>query len=62
VILLVFDLNFACQLEGEAGSAEEQPVSNKVDANMIKRELIHVDSLSFYQIALWLKKLIWGYF
>jgi len=32
VILLVFDLNFVYQLEEETGSAEGQPVSNKVDA------------------------------
>ena len=32
VILLVYDVNFAYQLEEETGSAEEQPASNKVDA------------------------------
>jgi hypothetical protein len=31
VIFLIFELNFACQLEEEAGSAGEQPASNKVD-------------------------------
>jgi hypothetical protein len=31
VILLILGLNFEYQLEEEAGSAEEQPVSNTVD-------------------------------
>jgi len=31
VILLILGLNFEYQLEEEAGSAEEDPVSNKVD-------------------------------
>jgi hypothetical protein len=31
VILLFFGLNLVYQLEGETGSAEEQPVSNKAD-------------------------------
>ncbi len=31
VILLIYHLNFVCQLEEEVGSAEEQPASNKVD-------------------------------
>jgi len=31
VILLILGLNFEYQLEEEAGSAEEHPVSNKVD-------------------------------
>jgi len=36
VILLIFEMNFVCQLEGEAGSAGEQPGSNKVDVKTVK--------------------------
>jgi hypothetical protein len=32
VILLILGLNFMYQFEEEAGSAEEQPASNKADA------------------------------
>ncbi|WP_202552208.1 hypothetical protein [Ginsengibacter hankyongi] len=32
VILSIWVMNFAHQLEEESGSAEEQPASNKVDA------------------------------
>jgi len=31
VFFLILELNFGYQLEEEAGSAGEQPVSNKVD-------------------------------
>jgi hypothetical protein len=37
VILLVLRLNFAYQSEEEAGSAEEQPASNKIDGYTIVR-------------------------
>jgi hypothetical protein len=37
VILWILRLNFAYQSEEEAGSAEEQPASNKVDGYTIVR-------------------------
>jgi len=36
VILLILVLNFEYQLEEDPGSAEEQPVSNKVDVKRWK--------------------------
>jgi len=41
------ELFLSYQPEGEAGSAGEQPVSNKVDAITIKRELV-VKSISSF--------------
>jgi hypothetical protein len=37
VILLILIKNFAHQSEEEAGSAGEQPASNRIDAITIKR-------------------------
>ena len=41
VIVLKIVFNFAYQSEEEAGSAGEQPASNKIDAITIKKELIY---------------------
>jgi hypothetical protein len=52
VIYYKIVLNFGYQSEEEAGSAGEQPVSNKIDAITIKKELIISAPLFFYRLAI----------
>ena len=52
VIYYKIVLNFGYQSEEEAGSAGEQPASNKIDAITIKKELIISAPLFFYRVAI----------
>jgi hypothetical protein len=49
--------SFKYQLEEEAGSAEEQPASNKADAyTIVKKGLSNWLLFLYYRLAAWLKK------
>ncbi len=51
VILLKIAFNFRYQSEEEAGSAGEQPASNKIDAITIKKGVDLFQLLCFYRVA-----------
>jgi hypothetical protein len=55
--MLILRLNFAYQSEEEAGSAEEQPASNKIDGYTIVRGVSNGSFTFYYRYPAWLRKL-----
>jgi len=55
---LIFSWKFLCQSEGEAGSAGEQPASNRIDVYTIKGQSILPTAFSFIGKLYGSKKLI----